>query len=224
MSAHRPLARSHWWRIGAAIAAGGVVGGLAIFGQVKPFGAALLIGWTAAAATYLLGIGVLILGSDAVLVRARAKAEDENRAVLMTFILLAVAASLAALVVTLHDARAKAGLPPWLMLLCALTLILSWLVVQALFTLHYAHRYFADRDEDGADDGGVAFRGEQPSSYRDFLYMAVCIGATCQASDFDITRSRFRNLVTVHALVAFAFNTMVVALGINIIGNLMGAG
>ncbi len=223
-AAKPPKPSSHLWRIGAAALVGALAGGLA-FSRVSPFGAVLLIGWNAAAFTYLAGIGYLILTNDAPLVRARAKQQDENRAVLMTFILGAVAASLGAMVLTLHDAKAvgKSGLPPWILALSVSTMVMSWLVVQSLFTVHYAHRYFADRDRDGTDDGGIDFPGQKPTSYRDFLYVAICIGATCQVSDFDITTSRFRELVTVHALVAFTFNTMVLALGVNIIGNLMGS-
>ncbi len=219
-----PKLPSHWWRIAASAAIGALAGGLAA-GRVTPSGAALLIGWNAAAATYLAGLGWLFLTNDAPLVRARAQQQDENRAVLMTLILAAAAASLGAMMLTLHDAKAagKAGLPPWLLALSVSTLVLSWLVVQSLFTLHYAHRYFADRDRDGTDDGGIGFPGQKPTSYRDFLYVAVCVGATCQVSDFSVTTSRFRELVTVHALIAFAFNTLVLALGVNIVGNLMGS-
>ena len=112
--------------------------------------------------------------------------------------------------------------PPWIVGLSGITLVLSWLVVQCLYTLHYTHRYFGDRDDDGAPDGGIDFPGAAPTTYRDFIYVAVCIGSTCQVSDFDITTAKFRNLVTSHALISFVFNTSVLALGINIIGNLLG--
>lgn len=216
---------NHWGRILAAAIVGGGAGGWAA-AHHNPLGASTLVGWNAAAATYLAIVGWLIFTAREDQVRSRARAEDENKAVLMSLILMAAAASLGAMVIALHDVHVggKSGLPPWLVALSASTLILSWLTVQALFTLHYTHRCFADRDEDGADDGGIAFKGQKPTTYKDFLYVAVCIGATCQVSDFDITTSRLRNLVTVHALVAFAFNTMVLALGINIIGNLMGGG
>lgn len=216
---------THWWRIGAA-ALGGVISGVIAWGRVHPTGAAILIAWNVAAAIHLAGLGRLVLASDEAKVRARAAEEDENRAVLMSLILLAVAASLGAIVVTLHDVQTggKGAIPPWVVALSGLTLVQSWLVVQGLFALHYAHRYFGDRDRDGAEDGGIEFPGEPPRGYMDFVYVAVCIGATCQVSDFDITKSRFRNLIAVHALIAFAFNTTILALGINMIGNLMGGG
>ncbi len=51
--------------------------------------------------------------------------------------------------------------------------------------------------------------------------MAVCIGVSGQVSDFNIVSARFRNLVTVHALIAFFFNTMILALGINIFATIL---
>ncbi len=214
---------NHWSRIAAAAIAGGCAGAWAALHH-NPLGASTLVGWNAAAATYLVIVGWLIFTATEEQVRLRSRAEDEKKAVLMTLILMAATASLGAMIIALHDVHVagKSGLPPWLVALSASTLVLSWLTVQALFTLHYTHRWFADRDDDGDDDGGIAFPGQKPTTYKDFLYVAACVGATCQVSDFDITTSKFRNLVTVHCLIAFAFNTMVLALGINIIGNLMG--
>ncbi len=50
----------------------------------------------------------------------------------------------------------------------------------------------------------------------------MCIGASGQVSDFNITSSSLRRLVTLHALLAFFFNTAVLALGINILATLIG--
>ncbi len=221
----RPGRLDHWGRSVAALAAGLAAGGLALGHHIPP-GASSLIGWNAAATVYLAFVGWLIFTAREDSVRTRARQEDENRAILMSTIVVAAVASLGAIVIALHDVKAggKHGMPPWIVALSASTLVLSWLTVQALFTLHYTHRWFADLDRDGSDDGGIEFPGQKPTTYRDFLYVAVCIGATCQVSDFNITSGRIRNLVTVHALITFAFNTMVLALGINIIGNLMGSG
>jgi uncharacterized membrane protein len=145
--------------------------------------------------------------------------------VLMSAVLMSVAASLGAIVVALKESKlggGHGGQPPWVVALSVSTLVLSWIIVQALYTLHYTHRYFGDRNSDGAPDGGIKFPGDEPTTYRDFIYVSVCIGATCQVSDFDITTAKFRNLVSTHAMISFVFNTMVLALGINIIGNLMG--
>ena len=40
------------------------------------------------------------------------------------------------------------------------TLVLSWLSVQSLFTLHYAHRYFGDPDDNGKTQEGFQITGD----------------------------------------------------------------
>jgi uncharacterized membrane protein len=188
-----------------------------------PAGAGALIGWNVAAFVFVVSTGWLLFASGPAECRQRAKDEDENRAVLMSIVLASVGVSLAGIVVALKESKLPGhGQSQWVMLLSASTLVLNWLVVQVLYTLHYTHRYFGDRNADGQPDGGIEFPGDPPTTYRDFIYVSVCVGATCQVSDFNITTSRFRNLVTTHAIITFIFNTMVLALGINIIGNLMG--
>lgn len=89
-----------------------------------------------------------------------------------------------------------------------------------MFPLRYAHRHFGDGDGDGDWDGTIdrsaKFPGDPPRNYQDIIYLAVCVGATAQVSDVGITAYRYRRLVTQAAILAFIFNTMVVALGINI--------
>lgn len=213
------------WRAIFGAIVGGAIWVVAARSGARP-GAAVLIGWNSAAVAFLVPTLWVLVSDPEEKVKARAGAEDENRAVIMGIILAAVAASLAAIVIALRESRqhGAGGVehPAWVLALSASTLVFSWIMVQCLFTLHYAHRYFGDRDNDGTADKGVEFPGDAPRTYRDFIYMAVCIGATCQVSDFDITHGSFRNMVTLHALISFVFNTMVLALGINILGNLMG--
>ncbi len=185
-----------------------------------------LIGWDTAAFWFVITTYWALLTDDEVQLRRRAAREDESGMVILTLILSAVIASLFAIVMALRESKAAghdastggAGLTVFL---SASTLLLSWLVVQALFTLHYAHRWFGGGVKDTSMERGILFVGDPPKTYRDFLYVAICVGATCQGSDFGITNTRFRNLVTVHALTAFIFNTMVLALGINILASLL---
>ena len=113
--------------------------------------------------------------------------------------------------------------PPWAWVFSVSTLILGWMIVQTVFALRYAHRYFGDADRDGAADRCVQFPGAPPTTYHDFIYMAVCIGASAQVSDFNITNGPMRRLVTLHSLLAFFFNTMILALGINILATVISA-
>ncbi len=212
------------WRLFVAVAFGLAAGFAAALGD-RFVGAPLLVGWNVGAAIFVFTTGWMFLRTDEATVSANAKREDESRFVLTAIVLGAVASSLAAALLALRGTKGLANTPgerDLVLLLSAATLMLSWMVVQCVFVLHYAHRYFGDSDRDGEVDGGVKFPGEPPRTYHDFIYVAVCVGATCQVSDFNITTSRYRNLVTTHAIFAFCFNTMILALGINIIAGLLG--
>jgi uncharacterized membrane protein len=191
-----------------------------------PPGLSVLIAWNGASVAYLATTGWMIARDDEQRVRRRASYEDEGNWGTTAILLSAVVASLGATVFALREGKSAYAhapiAPPWALVFSVSTLILGWMVVQALFTLHYAHRYFGDGDADGQEDLGVKFPGAPPRNYTDFAYMAVCIGTSAQVSDFDITANSFRRLVTLHSLLAFFFNTMVLALGINILASVIG--
>jgi len=211
------------WRVLLAGVAG--LASLAPLGFAHlPPGLTGLIAWNIASVVFLVPTIWIILRDDEASLRRRAAAEDESQSVTLAIVLSAVVASLAGAVLALHESKGghSASGAPWAWIFSISTLLLGWVLVQTVFTLHYAHRYFGDGDKDGAMDGGVKFPGEDAANYRDFIYMAVCIGATAQVSDFNITNTPFRQLVTVHATLAFFFNTMVLALGINILATIIG--
>ena len=206
------------WRLAAGLAIGIIVWWTAgRFGA--PRGAHLLLGWDSGAIAYLLTTWRLFLKADEAEVRSRAADEDEAAPVLLLIVLAAIAASLGAVVDAMIAARDAASGAQALITVCAgATLVLSWLVLQSVFVLHYAHRHFGD----GSEKGGVQFPGEQPTSYMDFAYLAFSIGATFQVSDNSILTSKLRRLVTAHAAAAYFYNTAILALGINIIASLVG--
>ncbi|MGH6956934.1 MAG: DUF1345 domain-containing protein [Caulobacteraceae bacterium] len=205
------------WRVLLAAAAGLVCAAGAYQLRLLP-GLASLIGWNGASVVYLAPTLWMLWRDDEATVRRRAAYEDEGSSITQAIVLSAVVAGLGATVLAMRESKAAAAhnlaVPPWAWIFSASTLILGWVVVQTVFALRYAHRYFGD--------GGVTFPGEPPRTYHDFVYMAVCIGSSAQVSDFNITTSRLRRLVTLHALLAFFFNTMILALGINILASVIG--
>ncbi len=96
---------------------------------------------------------------------------------------------------------------------------MSWLVTHAVFALRYAHEYYEAR-ADGAR-GGLDFPGKQLPDYLDFLYLAIVIGMTFQVSDVQVTDRYLRQLVMVHGLLSFLFNTIIVALTVNLVAGLL---
>lgn len=210
-------AASHW-RLAAGVAVG-----ITVWIAAKYLGAPrashLLLGWDAAAGVYLLTTWALFLRADEAEVRSRAADEDEGVPVLMLIILAAIAASLWAVVDAMTAAKHSAsGVKAFVATCAGATLVLSWLVLQSVFVLHYAHRNFGD----GKSKQGIGFPGEPPTSYMDFAYLAFSVGATFQVSDNNILTSKLRKLVTAHAATAYFYNTAILALGINIIASLVG--
>ena len=105
--------------------------------------------------------------------------------------------------------------------LVAATLLLSWLSTHVIFALRYAHEFYTESDG-RRPDGGLDFPKEPRPDYWDFLYFSLVIGMTFQVSDVDITSRKMRRLATVHGLIGFLFNTVIVALTANIAASLLG--
>ncbi len=102
----------------------------------------------------------------------------------------------------------------------AATLILSWLLTHVVFALRYAHEWDAPRG-DGHPREGLEFPGGQPPDYMDFLYFSLVLGMTFQVSDVQITARRLRRLATLHGLIGFLYNTVIIALTVNIAASLL---
>ncbi|HEV2365010.1 MAG TPA: DUF1345 domain-containing protein [Caulobacteraceae bacterium] len=187
-----------------------------------PLQSRILIGWNIGAAVYLAASWVTFLSVDPAKLREGAVRQDERRAVILAVGLVAVAASLAAILGALLQVQGETKAARDLVrVLAALTLASSWGVLQTLFTAHYAHRHFEAEARHGTGSGFL-FPGSPAASYLDFAYVAICIGATAQISDVSVARTRLRNLVTAHSATSFFYNTAVVAFGINILSGLIG--
>jgi uncharacterized membrane protein len=55
-----------------------------------------------------------------------------------------------------------------------------------------------------------------------FLYFATVIGMTAQTADTGITTTQMRRIVLLHSIVAFFFNTVIVAAAVNLAVSLGG--
>lgn len=219
-----------WWRVlasrprllGAALA-GGVVGlALAKFAPGLPSVTDLVVGWDVVCVVFMISVTAAMLDHSPDDIRARAEREDEGRGLILGLVLIAAAASVAAIAAELSLAKTEHGLLQLTHIALAFgTVAASWLMVQFVFALHYAHEYYDENpDCDGHDMKGLVFPGEELPDYWDFLYFSVVIGVACATADIDFTSKALRRIGTVHSLVAFAFNTMIVALTINLLAGL----
>lgn len=208
-------------RLVASIAIGLVVGAVSRFiAHLNPSTSAIL-GWDALCLAYI-GLMMRNIGQRSPdEMRARAASDDEGRGTILILVLVAAVASVAAVALELSLAKEAHGIERGVRVALAFgTVTASWFMVQLVFALHYAHGFY-DRSEDGkADAGGLQFPGKEAPDYWDFLHFAVIIGVASQTADIAITSKRLRRLGTVHSLFAFAFNTVIVALTINLLASL----
>ena len=68
---------------------------------------------------------------------------------------------------------------------------------------------------------GSTSPADDDPDYWDFLYFAMVLGMTFQVSDVQITSRKLRRLATVHGLIGFLFNAVIVALTVNIAATLL---
>lgn len=149
--------------------------------------------------------------------RVRAAQQDDSGTVILAVILIAISLSFLTVVGVLNEAKSLEGLLKALhIVLAAVTVAVSWLTTQVVFTFHYAHEYYRPDDRDQQIAGGLDFPGDTNPDYWDFFYFATSLGAASQTSDITIRTKALRRLVTVHAIVSFFFNTAILALAINI--------
>jgi uncharacterized membrane protein len=100
------------------------------------------------------------------------------------------------------------------------TLILSWLTTHVSFAYRYAHEYYT-RNEQGEPDGGIEFPKDDRPDYLDFIYFSFVLGMTFQVSDCNVTSKKLRRLATLQGLIGFLFNTVILALSVNIAASLL---
>jgi uncharacterized membrane protein len=203
-------------RLLGVTAVGVVVGALA--GRLAPLPLALLVGWDVAALTMILWVWVAVVRFSPEQTHELATREDSSRVATSLFLLTASVASLlgagsavaAAGDLARSDRRA-------LLVACALAVFLSWGVVQTVFVLRYAHEYYT------APIGGISFgASNEAPDYQDFAYFAFTIGMTFQTSDATIETRRIRRTVIRHALLAYLFGAVILAVMVNVIAGLVG--
>ena len=232
MSEPAPRPRAHWSlglgvfsarpKLVAALVAGAAVGlgCLALAPQLRPVTCAVA-GWDAFCLLYLGLVAQAVQGHGPDDIRARASREDQGGGVILLLIVLACSASLAAVGVELSLARHEDGLDRTAHVAVAFaTVAASWLVMQVIYALHYAHEYYACDPATGRDVGGLAFLGDEPPDYWDFLHFSIVLGVAGQTADVAFTDRRLRRTGTAHSLIAFVFNTLIVALTINLVAGL----
>jgi len=93
---------------------------------------------------------------------------------------------------------------PLVIALSAAVVTTSWLVTIASYAVHYARVT--------ATVGGLTFPGDGGVVFWDCVYLATQVQTTFSSSDVVVETTLARRIVSGHTLVAFAFNTVIIAL------------
>jgi uncharacterized membrane protein len=120
--------------------------------SLVPWAVAVVTGWDVAALAFLLSVWPIIIRADGPRAAQLAKREDENRGSATALLLGASVASLLGVGFALTLAGREGGALQVLLIgFAVLTVVLSWTVVNTVFTLRYADLHF------GSKDPGIAF-------------------------------------------------------------------
>jgi uncharacterized membrane protein len=178
-----------------------------------------IVGWNVGAILYLLLAMKMMFWSTHERMRTRALQHDEGRIVVLLLVVTAALVCIGAIVAELAVVKELKGTVRYAhIVLAALTILTSWAFTQTMFAIHYAHDYYLTAMH-GAH-GGLEFPGGQPPDYGDFLYFSCVIGTSGQTADVSFTSRKMRRTGTLHCILAFFFNTTLVALTINIASGL----
>ena len=230
---HRPMKVSAWVRLHWPLL---LILLLALSSLFWPVGGGwlsrLALGWDIGVGLFLIEAVFKLMRSRATDdLRQRAAAMDEAGGAVLPLALLAAVASIAVVIgeaVRVAGDKSEAG---GAAILALATVALSWTFVHLIFAFHYAHQFYAQATPGGIrakgkvqDKGGLVFPGGEDPDYWDFVHFSMIIGVAQQTADIQISDKGLRRTATVHSVTAFLFNTVIVALTVNLAVSLLGSG
>lgn len=147
--------------------------------------------------------------------------QDESRIVIFFVVLIASLAGLLAVILIVITKSDDHVARLWELPIAIIGMISSWILVHTIFTFRYAHIFYGTDEKDfGKPATGLDFPGKEEPDYLDFAYFSFVLGMTFQVSDISITSKKLRKIALLHSLISFSFNTVVVALTINVVAGL----
>jgi uncharacterized membrane protein len=178
--------------------------------------------WDLGALAYLGLAWTLMTKSDAKVTRDHVLSQDPSGYVIF---LLVIGASFACILAIGFVVGAIRELSFWSraadLAMTVAALVSSWLLIQTVFAIHYAHRYYAGPPGETSTGAPLTFPGGKDPDYSDFAYYSFVVGMTSQVSDVQVTSPSMRRLTMIHGILAFVFNIAVLALSINIFASVL---
>lgn len=171
----------------------------------------MLIAFDGSAVVFLAGVAWMFMHSPVATIKARVATQDAGRWGFLGSSIVITSVAIVSLSIEL-GADKSGGLLE--VVLAAASLVLSWLFLNTVFGLHYAHEYYMK------EKGAPALQfpdGAGDPDYWDFMYFAFVLGMTFQVSDVQIVRKRVRRIALMHGIIAFFFDVFILALSVNVV-------
>ncbi len=202
-------------RLLIAMALAVAVGLVAPWVGVSESSTRMLMAWFVGTSSYLLLAAVMIARSTPETLRRRARLQAESRGITVGLVTLLTVTGLLVIVTQLMAVKQLPLADRTVHIaLVIVTILSSWAFTHTMFALQYAHDYFDAVAKHQA--GGLAFAGEDTPDYIDFVYCAFVVGTSGQTADVAFSSTAMRRLGLVHCVLSFLFNTVVLAMTINI--------
>ena|GEM_PF-82983 len=171
----------------------------------------MLVAFDVASTIFLVTITVMFARSTPATMRTRACQQDGGRWGVLWSSVIVSSIVLVALWNELHAASTGGVIE---IALAFASLVLSWIFLNAIFGLHYAHEFYTPSAQKNAV---LQFPGNAEPDYWDFMYFAFVLGMTFQVSDVQIADRHVRRIALVHGVIAFFYNLVILALSVNVV-------
>jgi uncharacterized membrane protein len=219
---------SHWRLLGSLIS-GALIG--VVISTILPvsFSTSFIIGWDSAILIYIVSIIMMMRANT---LHGHLTQDHDGKVIILSLISIASLICLLAIVRQTQIGKDYQGMARILtIVLTVSTIFITWLMIQVTFAMQYAYLYFSEQrrgvpqpfmfpeimgeDKDNSDET----RTRVQATFEDFFYCAVAIGTSGQTADIAFTSKAGRKLATLHSIIAFVFNLVIISLLINIIAS-----
>jgi uncharacterized membrane protein len=198
------------------IAAGTGIAAAALVGVTAGWKFSISAGWIATATVYLIWVWASIVKMSAAAIEVIVQQRHPARRPADLIILIASVASLGGVANLLIAGSAKGPDATVAAAVGFLSVIASWLVVHAVYTVRYAILYYSE------PVGGIDFNDEAKPTFADFAYVAFTVAVTYGVTDTPLRKRPIRVAVLQHAMVSYLFGTVILAVTVQVIGSLGG--
>ena len=179
----------------------------------------LMIGWNTFSLCMIIMTWITFKITTPDEIRRQAELQDTSRVVIFVIVLISAFASFFAVLLLVISEKKETeafDIP-----VAMAGMFFSWFLVHTIFAMRYAHIYYGDHETQPAiHAGGLIFPEDDKPDYIDFAYFSFVLGMTFQVSDIQVTSKELRKMALLHGILSFGFNTIIVALTINVIAGL----